>query len=377
VAAAVDLLSRAQIALGHEVEVACLDEPGSSWLADRPYHIHAFRAGPFRGYGWCPALARWLREHAPRFDAVTVEGIWQYHGPAARAAALAARVPYFVYPHGMLDPWFQRAYPWKHVKKMIYWRLAEARVLRDARAVVFTAEEEMQLAKTSFRPWHARAVVAPLGVTEPGGDAAARVRAWQARYPNLADRRFLLYLGRLDPKKGADLLLTAYAAVYSAAARNARATPALVLAGPETDSAFVARCRALAGELGLRDGQDVIWTGHLETDLKWAALEAADALVLPSHQENFGYVVAEALAVGTPVLLSERVNIWREVVNGGAGLAAPDDAAGTRQLLVQHAAWTPAVRAQFSAAARACYAEHFDLAAAAHRQIEIFSETRE
>jgi glycosyltransferase involved in cell wall biosynthesis len=376
VATAVDALSRAEIDLGHTVEVACFDDPNAPWLANRPYMVHAFLPPFFRGYGWCPALSRWLMRNAPRFDVLTVEGLWQHHGPATRAAAHAAGVPYVVYPHGMLDPWFKEAYPLKHLKKSIYWKLWGHQVLRDALAVAFTTEEEQRLAQDAFQPWKARSVLSPLGVKAPGGDAAARMLAWQDRMPALTGRKFLLFLGRIDPKKGADILLQAYASLYSSAqSKNAHDSPppALVLAGPENNLAFAAHCRELMRQLGLRDNQDVFWTGLLDDQSKWAALEAADAMVLPSHQENFGYVVAEALAVGTPVLISERVNLWREVIADGAGVAAPDDLDGTRRLLAAHGAWTPADRARFSTAAHACFSARFQLEAAARRQIEVLA----
>jgi len=371
VATAVDALSRAELALGHSVEVACLDDPKSPWLAGRPYPVHAFPPKVLRRYGWSPDFARWVRENARRFDVLIVEGLWQYHGPAVRRAARAANVPYVVYPHGMLDPWFQRAYPRKHWKKMLYWKICGHQVLRDARAVAFTTEEEMRLAQNSFQPWQARCVISPLGVTLPGGNSAARAKKWKEKFPSLAGKKFLLFLGRIDPKKGAELLIAAYAAVYAAAVCARGAAPALVLAGPETRPEFSAHCRTLMKKFALREGTDVIWTGLLDHELKWAALESADALVLPSHQENFGYVVAEALAAGTPALISKQVNLWREVTADGAGLAATDDFTGTSELLAAYAAWTPADRARYSTAARACFDRRFQIEAAARRQIEI------
>ncbi len=371
VATAVDALSRAEITLGHSVEVACLDDPASLWLAGRPYGVHAFRPKFLRSYGYCPAFAAWLGQNAGRFDVMTVEGLWQYHGPIVRNLALRAKIPYVVYPHGMLDPWFQRAYPAKHRKKMVYWKLCGHKVLRDARAVAFTTEEEMRLAQNSFQPWQARSVISPLGVTLPDGSPGDRAQAWREKFPVLAARKFLLFLGRIDPKKGADLLLEAYASAYPEAVRNTGAAPALVLAGPETRPEFSAYCRGLMIKFGLREGTDVIWAGLLDHEMKWAALETADALVLPSHQENFGYVVAEALAAGTPVLISKPVNLWREVVADGAGLAASDDVAGTRELLAAQAAWTPADRARFSNAALACFQKRYQIEAAARRQVEV------
>jgi glycosyltransferase involved in cell wall biosynthesis len=290
--------------------------------------------------------------------------MWQFHGPVGRAAARAARVPYVVYPHGMLDPWFARAYPRKHLKKVIYWKLGGHKILRDARAVAFTTEEEMRLAQNSFLPWAARSVISPLGVELPGGNPAERAQKWKEKFPALAQRKFLLYLGRVDPKKGVDLLMEAFAKTRAGGV-------ALVLAGPESRPEFSARCRDLMKQFNLREGVDVFWTGLLDSDLKWAALEAADALVLPSHQENFGYVVAEALTAGTPVLISNKVNLWREVVADGAGLAAEDDLAGTRDLLERYAQWTAADRARFSSAARACFLKRFQIEAAARRQIEV------
>ena len=371
VATAIDALTRAELALGHTVEVACLDNPKSPWLNERPYPVVAFEPALFRSYGWCPAFAGWLRANAKRFDVLTVEGLWQFHGTAARAAAQEAGLPYVVYPHGMLDPWFAKAYPRKHLKKNLYWKLTGHKVLRDARAVAFTTEEEMRLAQHAFEPWRAHCVISPLGVVEPEQDMKDRKNAWQKKFPSLSGKHCLLYLGRLDPKKGADLLLEAYASVYTKETRETRKAPVIVLAGPETNAEYSTRCRNLMERFRLRDNADVLWTGMLDNAMKWAALENADALVLPSHQENFGYVVAEALAAGTPVLISKQVNLWREVIADGAGLAASDDLPGTRELLAAHAAWTPDDRARFANAARQCFLRRFQIGAAAQRQIEV------
>jgi glycosyltransferase involved in cell wall biosynthesis len=371
VATAVDALTRAELELGHHVEVACLDNPTSPWLAGRPYPVHAFQPSFLRSYGWCPALARWLREKLHSFDAVTVEGLWQYHGSAVHRTATIAKVPYVVYPHGMLDPWFKHAYPGKHLKKNVYWKLGGHRILRDAQAVAFTTEEEMRLAQNAFHPWQARSVISPLGVPRPAGTPAERAEKWRRRFPALAGKKFLFFLGRIDPKKGVQYLISAYAAQYPLEVRTRGAAPLLVIAGPENAPGFAGQCRTQAQMLGLRDEVDVFWTGLLDNETKWAALEAADSLVLPSHQENFGYVVAEALAAGTPVLISDKVNLWREVTADGAGLAAPDDDAGTRQLLDAHAAWTPTDRTRFSRAARDCFQKRYQIDAAARRQVDV------
>ena len=99
----------------------------------------------------------------------------------------------------------------------------------------------------------------------------------------------------------------------------------------------------------------------LQGELKWGALLAAEAFILPSHQENFGIAVAEALAVGTPVLISDKVNIWREIEADGAGLVAPDTLDGTVSLLERWLALSPAARQQMGERARACFTAHFEM----------------
>ena len=136
---------------GHEVEIISLDAPTDPWVRDCPMPVHAL--GPGRGsYGYAPRFSRWIRERHAKYDAVIVQGIWQYSSFGVWRALRGTPTPYFVFPHGMLDPWFKRTYPLKHLKKLLYWPWAEYRVLRDAAAVLFTSEEERRLARESFSP---------------------------------------------------------------------------------------------------------------------------------------------------------------------------------------------------------------------------------
>lgn len=349
---------RAAAELGQADEVLTLDAPGAPWLAGFPAPVHAL--GPVAtNYGHTPALLPWLKERAPRYDAVVVHGLWQYPGLAVWRALRGGTVPYFVFCHGMLDPWFKRQYPLKHLKKWLYWPWAEYRVLRDAQAVLFTTEQEARLAPQSFALYRARAAVVGYGMALDDASRAADAQRFLAAYPHTRGQRLLLFMARLHPKKGCDLLIEAFARVAAADARLH-----LVMAGPD-QVGWQAELQARAQRLGLAGR--ISWCGMLSGDLKWSAYRAAEAFVLPSHQENFGVAVAEALAMGLPVLISDQVNIWREIAAAEAGLVAPDTLAGTTALLQNWLALDAGQRQAMGQRASGCYAQHFQMAAAARR----------
>jgi glycosyltransferase involved in cell wall biosynthesis len=263
----------------------------------------------------------------------------------------------------MLDPWFKRQYPLKHLKKCLYWPWGEYRVLRDARAVLFTCEEERRLARLSFDRYRVNECVIGYGITEPPADAARMRAAFFERFPQLRDKRLLLFLGRLHPKKGCDLLIEAFAGV---AARDP--TLHLVMAGPDQDDTQAALMKRVE-VLGI--GARISWTGMLLDDLKWGAYHAAEAFVLSSHQENFGIAVAEALACSVPVLISNQVNIWREIAADQAGLVAEDTMHGTRELLESWLALSQSERERMKHNARACFRRHFLIHSVADRLADV------
>jgi glycosyltransferase involved in cell wall biosynthesis len=350
---------------GHEAEVATLDDPDATFLAHLPFPVHA--QGPAKGvYGYSPRLLPWLRKNVARFDGVVVNGLWQYHGLAAWRSC-HGRVPYAVFTHGMLDPWFKRAYPLKHLKKWPYWLLFEYRLLRDAARVLFTSEAEQRLAAGSFwlHRWHGQVV--PYGTPGPSGDAEAQKAEFFRLCPQLADRRFLLFLGRIHPKKGCDILIEAFAQ----AARNP--SLGLLLAGPD-QTGWRDKLQACANRLGI--GDRVHWPGMLVGDAKWGALYAAEAFILPSHQENFGIAVAEALACGRPVLISDKINIFAEVRKDGAALVAPDTLDGTVSLIRRWLALSEEDRERMRGAARRCFESRYDSGQLAAAIVSIFRDSQ-
>jgi glycosyltransferase involved in cell wall biosynthesis len=349
--------SLAMVAMGHQVELVTFDDPAAGYLAGYPLKVHAL--GPTAGkYAYNPRLTPWLKQHARGYDAVIVNGLWMYHGFGTWRALHGSGVPYFVFTHGMLDPWFKKAYPLKHLRKWLMWPWGDYRVLRDARAVLFTCEEEKLLARQSFWLYRANEEVVSFGTRTPPADPDGRLReAFLSAHPGLRGKRVLLYLSRIHEKKGCDLLVEAFAKVASQ-------DPSLhlVMAGPD-HSDLTPKLQAIATQRGVADR--ILWPGMLQGDVKWGAFHAAEAYLLPSHQENFGIAVAEALGTGRPVLISDKVNIWREIAGARAGMVEPDTQEGTDRALRAWLALSDVERVEMGRRATALFEERFTVEAMA------------
>ena len=340
--------------LGVQVGILTLDRNEPGWIRDVAASV--IECGPSRGtYGFNPRLEAKLTELAGSFETMVVHGLWQFHGRCASRVAAKVGVPYYVFPHGMLDPWFRKSYPIKHLKKQLYWILAERQVLEQARAVLFTSEKESRLAERLSGPEGIIGVGSSRWEFRKRRPISERCATrFRQKFPHLRTRPFLLFLGRLHPKKGCDLLVKAFA--------EFRPPIDLVLAGPGASPQYTAELKRFA------EGLPITFTDLIEGEVKSGALACAEALILPSHQENFGLVVAEALSFGTPVLLSEQVNISEEVKSFGAGFVEADTLAGTRRLIerwLEHG--DPAMRV----AALHCFQQRFDIEHSAKKLLEI------
>lgn len=342
--------------LGHEAEVVSLDPPAPDDASAFPCKVHGVGKW-FRKYGYTPRLAEWIVANGSRFDAAVLHGVWNHSSIGGWQGLREAGVPYVIFTHGMLDPWFRRQYPLKHLAKQVFWSLWQGRVLRDAGAVLFTCEDERALARGEFKgPGYKERVVA-YGASEPPPWHAGDLQAFYETVPALAGRQYLLFMSRIHPKKGCDLLIEAFAEI-------APEFPEMdvVIAGPDQ----VGQRRALerlAHSLGV--GERIHWPGMISGSAKAGALQTAQAMILPSHQENFGIVVAEALAYGRPVLISNRVNIWREIIDASAGLVAEDTVSGTRTLLREFLSLSAEKRGEMGRAGLSLYRDRFTPVAAA------------
>ncbi|MFZ5746852.1 MAG: glycosyltransferase [Pseudomonadota bacterium] len=347
--------------MGIGVDVVSLDTPDSGYDRDFPFPLTMLgdgssrRAKMFgRSFRYSSKLSPWIAERAREYDWVTLHSIWTYAVIGGAKGLRESRTPYFIFAHGMLDPWFRDTFPVKHLRKQLFWTMFLGRVLEESRGVLFTALDERELARGMFLGHNRyREIVVNLGTSQPPTASPARRAAFLSHCPGVEGRRYLLFLSRIHPKKGCDLLIRAFAEI-------AGEHPDLdvVMAGPDQQG-WKAELETLARDLGVESR--IHWPGMLTGDAKWGAFHGAEAFLLPSHQENFGVAVAESCGCGIPVLITRRINIWREIVNAGAGLAGKDTAEDTARQLREFLALDPEARMRMGLAGKALFDASFDV----------------
>lgn len=334
------------------IEVVAMDAEDSAFGSQLHCPVTFVGAG-LGNYGLNTKLISWLRANATRFDVIVVHGLWQFTSFGTLLAIKDMNVPYVLMPHGMLDPWFRQAYPLKHLKKSAYWAAAEQHTLKNARALIFTTQSEMQLANNAFVPYLCNPKVAALGIADPIEQASSGWEHFAENFPQLKNRNYCLFFGRLHEKKGCNYVIEAFnrlGANYP--------FEYLVMAGPGDACQLQSQANESA------QGDRILFTGMLREQSKWGALAGAAALILPSHQENFGIAVVEAMALSTPVLISNKVNIHDVVQHSDAGLVESDDLNGTIRLMERFSGLTDEERATMGRNARSCFLNNYEITGA-------------
>lgn len=365
----------ARNALGVTTHIASLDRPDDPWVVTSPARTFALGISnsayaklrhivPWLRYRYTPHLVPWLRRHVRDYDIVVVNGLWNYSTLAARRALIDSGTPYVVFTHGMLDPWFRKSYPLKHLAKQLFWLFSEGPLLAHANAVLFTTDDERDLARNEFWPYRATERVLGYGTADIEGDPEVQRAAFRAAVPALGGRRFLLFLSRIHPKKGCELLVEAFARI---APNDPKID--LVIAGPDQ----VGLQRSLMDRaLKLQIADRIHWPGMLTGNAKWGAFHACDAFVLPSHSENFGIVVAEAMASAKPVLITNKVNVWREVESCGGGLVAENSVESVHRMLASFLRLSAGEVNEMGTRARAGFLKSFEVNNFVAKQLDFF-----
>ncbi|MDO9533587.1 MAG: glycosyltransferase [Deltaproteobacteria bacterium] len=314
-------MARAVARLGHQVSIYTTNQDGPGELEvplGRPMRrdgveVCYFPIQPPRFWGTSLPLARALRRQIQAVELVHIHSLYLFHGLVAGHYCRRFGVPYLLRPHGTLDPFIHRRH---RGRKRVMEHLFEHKNISGAAALHFTTAEELELAApfTFGTP----GVVVPLGMDLDEFAELPEPGSFRRQHPEIGEKSIILFFGRINFKKGLDILAKAFGVV----ARR-RQDVHLVIAGPDNDG-WGARVRTWLAEAGVLDR--ATFTGMLLGPDRLAVLRDASLFVLPSYSENFGLAVIEAMAVGLPVIISDQVNIWPEVETGGAGRVIPCEA---------------------------------------------------
>lgn len=294
---AVAKLSEEMARRGAEVDIVTTTRPHSEELfSPVGVKVQAVPCKFIRAWAYAPGLSRTIKHSVKKADLIHLHGLWLFpHFVASRASWHAGKA-YVVSPHGMMDRW---ALSQGRLKKQIYGNLIEWQTLRRAAALHAVSESEARdIKRLGFT---SEVVTIPNGVDFTEFAHLLSPSVFRQRYPIIADKTVFLFLGRIHPKKGLDLLIRAFCHVDKICPNTV-----LIIAGPDETGyqKHLEDCLAAAGQL-----DKCIFTGMLQPEERLAALAAADIFVLPSYSEGFPIAPIEALAAGLPVILTDACNI--------------------------------------------------------------------
>ncbi|GAB1537997.1 glycosyltransferase [Scytonema sp. NUACC21] len=342
-----------------------LDVPLNRPIEQDGYQTIYFRCSPFRRYKFSLDLLKWLNQHAREYQLAHIHALFSPVSSLAATVCRRHKLPYILRPLGTLDPADLRK---KRQLKQLYAAVLERPNIAGAAGIHFTSLQE---AKVSERfGVTTRDLVIPLGVIPPtsegiaGGDGGSVVRQ-QLNIPT--DVPLVLFMSRIDPKKGLELLLPALEALLSEGLDFH-----FVLAGSNPqDLDYVEKIKSQVQSSPLRSRTTM--TGFVTGELKTTLLQAADLFVLPSYYENFGIAVAEAMVSGTPVLISDGVHICQEVRDSESGWVGTTDVSDLTMLL-RITLQNPSERQRRGLRAREYALQHYSWDAIARETIQAYNQ---
>lgn len=282
-----------------------LDVPLQQPVKQDGYEIIYFRCSPFRRYKFSLDLLKWLNRHAHEYDVAHLHALFSPVTSAAAAICRQKKLPYILRPLGTLDPADLRK---KKFLKKIYAAVLERSNIAGTSALHFTSNQE---AKVSERfGVKTRDIILPNGVTPSISPSEENIRS---KYQIPENVPIILFMSRIDPKKGLDLLIPALERIQTQGLDFH-----FILAGANPqDPNYEASIRTQIENSALHPHTTI--TGFVTGASKSALLQASDIFVLPSYYENFGIAVAEAMVAGKPVVISDSVHIWHDIYNSQSG----------------------------------------------------------
>jgi glycosyltransferase involved in cell wall biosynthesis len=311
-------MAQAMVKAGHEVSIYTtnidydteLDVPLDQPIFKNGVEIRYFPVQKPRFWVTSISLAIALSKVITKYDIVHIHSLYLFHVTVAAYLCRHSDIPYVISPHGTLDPYL---YKWHRYRKRIVEFLFDNRNVKNADAIHFITREEQKLAKPYVLGTNS--FVVPLGLNIEDYENLPPLGTFRLQYPQLKDQRIILFFGRINFKKGLDILVKSFAKVAKVY-NNVH----LAIVGPDNEG-YGEKVKEWLDQENISDR--ATFTGILQGVNKLAALRDADLFVLSSYTENFGIAVIEAMACGLPVVISNKVNIWEEICEAQAGRICP------------------------------------------------------
>lgn len=336
-----------------------LDVPLHTWIQEKYYRIQYFHYWNLLDYKLTFSLTTWLFQNVSNYDLVHTNAIFSYPVLPAYWACKLRRVPYIITPHGMLEPW---ALAYKSWKKKLYFNLLEKPALQNASAVQMLASTEAE--RIQELNLKTPLVIVSNGIHCSNFEKLPDVELFYQHFPQTRNKKLILFLGRIDPKKGLDLLANAFAKV-----REQFPHTHLIIAGPD-NIGFLSTAKSYFVYSNCYEA--VTFTGMLTGSIKYAALAAANIYVAPSYSEGFSISVLEGMAAGLPCVMTVACN-FPEAALAQAARVVNIDANEIANALIQYLT-NPQQALEIGNRARQLIFNHYTWEQIATKMIEVYTK---
>ena len=297
---------------GFEVDILTSDPINSNYFKNKNIKIINLGSGIGK-YGLNFKLFFWLIKNKKKYDNFIIHGLWQFNTLIAR---ILIKKKYYVFPHGSLNPYYSTEF-FKKLKKQIYWLLIEKRNLLECKSLLLTSiEEKKNILKSYVNTSNINLQVMQYGILKPEIDLNNAKKIFTNKFSILKNKNFYIFIGRFHQVKGCDILLRSVKKVL-----DKKLQINILMVGPNNKykTKLIKLCKKL------KISKNVFWSDFLSGNLKWGAIASSKAMLLPSHAENFGISIVEALSTGTPVITTNKVNIYKDIKKYKAGFISNDN----------------------------------------------------
>ena len=339
--------SKQLIDSGLETEILTLDKKKFNYSKIKIHNISSYI---FNKYKFSLKLIKWLNKNKNKYDFFIIHGLWQFQTLVAR---ILLKKKYVVFAHGQLDPFFKLNFI-KRIKKQLYWKLIEKKNLLNSRSLLITSiGEKNSLKNTYVDTSNIKKVIVKYGIYKEKINEKKVLKKFYNKFPELKKNNFYLFLGRYHEKKGCEIIINS----INSLKKNFNSK--ILLAGPINKTKYEQKLLELIKKNKLQ--KIILFSNALYGDEKWGAIKASKAMLLPSHGENFGISLVEALSLKKPVITTDKVNISKIIKKFNAGLISKNNLNSFKLRLLEFENYKQRKLSLMSSNALTCFKKNFDL----------------